>query len=649
MKNFVTCVLLAAGVAAGSASAHHLHLPAPADTLASTPTTPIQTVTVRSSRYRHDVRHLPMRVSTLERPAIERAHNPSLLPTLNEQTAGLFSTARGIMGYGVSGGAAGQISIRGIGGAPTTGVMVLVDGHPQYMGIMGHPIADACNSLSAERVEVLRGPASVLYGSNAMGGVINIVTRQSAEEGVNADLNAGYGSYNTLQSELTLHGKYRRLTASAGASYNRTDGHRRNMGFAQTSAFAKAACDIGRAWAVRAEFNMTCFDASQPGSLTSPLEDADQHVARYAAAVAVENSYAAASGALSLFYNWGRHRIDDGHAPTEAPRDYLFHSRDNTLGISAFENIALWRGARLTAGVEWQRYGGRKWNLRTEGERRGEKYALLDRTMHSVAGYASLRQHIGSWLTLDAGLRVDHNSRTGTECVPQAGAVVHLTHGIEVKASAGKGFRTPTIREMYMVPQRNDALRPERLWSYEASFSQNLLAGRLSYGMTLYYINGDNMIIVVPREGTTPRFENSGRIENCGVEAEVGWQIAAAWRVDANYSYLHMEHPVIAAPEHKFYVGGSFIKGRWSLSTGVQYIAGLYTAVGEAPRTESFVLWNLRGAVRVARWLSVWARGENLLAQRYEINAGYPMPRATALVGVTLRFGSGAPKQRGKG
>ena len=60
-------------------------------------------------------------------------------------------------------GAAGGMSLRGIGGSPTAGLLVLIDGHPQYMGLMGHPIADAYQSMLAERVEVLRGPASDVY------------------------------------------------------------------------------------------------------------------------------------------------------------------------------------------------------------------------------------------------------------------------------------------------------------------------------------------------------------------------------------------------------------------------------------------------------------------------------------------------------
>ena len=74
-------------------------------------------------------------------------------------------------------GAAGGISIRGIGGSPNTQMLVLIDGHPQFMGLMGHPLPDAYVASDVERVEVVRGPASILYGTNAMGGVINIITR----------------------------------------------------------------------------------------------------------------------------------------------------------------------------------------------------------------------------------------------------------------------------------------------------------------------------------------------------------------------------------------------------------------------------------------------------------------------------------------
>ena len=133
-------------------------------------------VIVTGSMPKVNLRNLPMSISVVSENEIEARKDNSLLPLLTEEVPGLFITQRGVMGYGVAGGAAGAMSIRGIGGAPTAGVLVLIDGHPQYMGLMGHPLADSYQSLMAEKVEVIRGPASMLYGSNAMGGVINIIT-----------------------------------------------------------------------------------------------------------------------------------------------------------------------------------------------------------------------------------------------------------------------------------------------------------------------------------------------------------------------------------------------------------------------------------------------------------------------------------------
>ena len=108
----------------------------------------IDEVVVTGTRNETDIRHLPMTISVVGRQQIEKRYEPSLLPLLTEQVPGFFTTSRGIMGYGVSTGAAGGMSLRGIGGSPTAGLLVLIDGHPQYMGLMGHPIADAYQSMS---------------------------------------------------------------------------------------------------------------------------------------------------------------------------------------------------------------------------------------------------------------------------------------------------------------------------------------------------------------------------------------------------------------------------------------------------------------------------------------------------------------------
>ncbi len=601
---------------------------------------PLGEAVVTGTRNATDVRHLSQTVSVVDRLTIEQSQQPSLLPVLSEQVPGLFVTERGVMGYGVSDGAAGGISLRGLSGGSAR-LMVLVDGHPQYAGIFGHPISDSYQSFLADRVEVLRGPASVLYGSNAMGGVINIVTRKMHEDGVRTNLRAGYGSYNTVETELTNRVRKGRFSSVVSGSYNRTDGHRADMGFEQYGGYAKLGYDVTDHWNVYADVNVTHFNASYPGPVSAPLVDGDQRITRGVTSVALSNRYGKTSGALSFFYNWGKHWINDGYTPSEGEtsQDGRFKSRDNMMGVSLYQSTQFFTGNRITLGIDWFRYGGRAWTDYVAGENAGTRRDLVDKHEDEVAGYVDFRQDLGHWLTLNAGLRADHHSRVGTEWVPQAGLAFHLPHAIELKASAAKGFRYPILREMYMFPPQNPDLQPESMWNYEVAFSQTLLGGRLNYGVNVFFIDGKNLIVTLPNPGGSGMLnQNTGTIENAGVELQAAWRINEAWSVDGNYSFLHMEHPVIAAPEHKLYAGANFSKGRWNVSTGLQYIAGLYTAVGDNPQQEDFVLWNLRGSFRVSKWLDIWARGENLLAQKYEINAGYPMPRATVMGGVNFRF-----------
>lgn len=599
----------------------------------------INEVVVTGTRSETDVRHLPMTVSVVGRPQLEASQQTSVLPVLNSQVPGFFSTSRGVMGYGVATGASGQMSLRGIGGPaqaglPTTGLLVLIDGHPQYMGLMGHPIADAYQTMMAERVEVLRGPASVLYGSNAMGGVINIVTRKMQEDGIRTNINIGAGSYGSIQTEATNRIRKGRFSSTVTASYNRTDGHRADMAFEQYGGYAKLGYDFTDNWKVWGDVNVTRFNATNPGSVMKPYIDNDQRITRGMTSFALENHYEKTSGALSFFYNWGDHWINGGYQPGGEPLQYRFNSNDQMLGVSWYQSVQLFQGNRLTVGADYFHFGGEAWNQFFDGHRE----TSANKSLNEVAGYVDFRQDIAAWLTLDAGARVDYHSQTGTEFIPQVGLAFHLPENAEIKAMASKGFRNPTIREMYMFPPQNPDLKPEKLWNYELSFSQRLMDNRLSYGLNVFYINGENLIIRLPNpNGSGMLNQNSGEIENWGAEANVGYQFNPVWSVMANYSWLHMENPVLASPEHKLYGGVNFRKGRWSASTGIQYVKGLYTDLDAATK-ENFVLWDMQGSFKATNYLSFYVRGENLLAQRYEINAGYPMPKATFMGGVNINF-----------
>ena len=603
----------------------------------------LQEIVITGTRSATDVRHLSQTVNVVDRAAIEETNRTSLLPLLTEQVPGLFITQRGYAGYGVSGGAAGNITMRGMSGSSAR-MLILIDGHPNYAGIYGHPIADSYQSLMTERVEVLRGPASLLYGSDAMAGVINIVTKKP-QDGTHARLHAGYGSFNTAETEFSVNTRQGKLSAIASGSYNRTDGHRDRMNFEQFGGYAKLGYEISNNWNTSANVDITRFKASQPGTVDNPYFDSDQEITRGSTALTIDNNYDKTSGTVSLFYNWGNHWINDGYGPNDpdpskrVPRPFRFISYDEMWGASAWQSASLFKGNRLTLGVDYYIYGGKANNHFVDGPTAGTDELQVDANEGEIAGYAEMRQLIGEWLTLNAGLRVDHHSKAGTELVPQAGAAFHLPANAEIKLSAGKGFRYPIIREMFMYPPQNAALKAESLWNYELSFSQTLLSGKLYYGINLFYLDAENIILtdVNPTPPPMKLNQNSGELKNKGVELQASYMVSKSIAVHGNYSYLNMETPVVGAPEHKAYLGGSYTSSGLHLSTGLQYINGLYSAVAPDNK-ENFLLWNARCSYQLTDMVQLWINGDNLLNTKYQINDGYPMPGIAFMAGVNLAF-----------
>ena len=599
---------------------------------AQTDSLQLQEVVVTGTRNATDLRYLPMTVDVIGHEILTEQYQTNILPTVVQQVPGLMVTNRSMIGYGVSGGAAGGINLRGIAGGSGQ-LMVLIDGHPQYQGIYGHPISDSYQTLMAERVEILRGPASVLYGSNAMGGVLNIVTRGIYQDGVHTQINLGAGSYGTIQTEASNQVRSGKFSSTVSAQYGRTDNHRPRMGFEQYGGYLKLGYDFNPHWNAYVDANITHFNASQPGSITSPLYDADQWITRCMVSAALENHYGKTSGALSVYTNFGRHKIDDGTADPANPTARYFRSKDALTGISFYQSAQLFEGNRTTVGVDYQHiYGYAFYTSKETGEvldtpnkQSGKSYR------NEIAGYIDFRQDITSWLTLDAGIRLDHHSITGTEWIPQGGIVIRPMDTGELKAMVSKGFRNPIMREMYLYPPSNTDLEPERIMNYELAWKHRLCA--FTYGANLFYLKGDNMIQTIPIDGK-PRNVNTGEIENYGAEVEAAYRINNHWNITTNHSFLHMKNPVLGAPQYKGFLGADFRQCRWTVIAGLQYVNGLYTQVGDEEQKENFLLLNATVSYQALKDLRLWVRGENLLAQRYEYNLGFPMPRATFMAGV---------------
>lgn len=595
----------------------------------------LDNVVVTGTRTVTDVRHLPFTVDVISRQQLTENQRTNILPTLMEQVPGLMLTSRGMMGYGVSTNAAGGLNLRGISGGSGQ-LMVLIDGHPQYNGVYGHPISDLYQTMMADRVEVLRGPASMLYGSNAMGGVVNIVTRGMHHDGVSTDINLGAGSWGTVQAEASNQVRSGRFSSTVAAQYGRSDNHRPRMGFEQYGGYLKLGYDLSANWNAWLDADLTHFNASNPGAVSSPLYDARQWITRGNAALGVDNDYGWTNGRLSVYDNFGRHKINDGTSdPVNNPQTRYFRSKDALVGVSWYQSARLFQGNRTTVGIDYQHIYGRAYYtsiatgevLDTPNKQSGHSHR------NEIAGYVDFRQDVASWLTVDAGVRLDHHSITGSEWVPQGGLVFRPVQTGSLKMMVSKGFRNPTMRELYLYPPSNTDLKPERLMNYELSWRQSLKS--ISYGVNIFYIKGDNMIQTVAVDGR-PRNVNTGTVENSGAEVEATWHVNPHLTLTTNHSVLHMVHHVISAPEYKGYLGATWHSGAWTLTGGVQQLAGLFTSTGGNGTKENATLLHATVNYQVAKNVGLWVKGDNLLAQKYELMAGFPMPRATFMGGVNV-------------
>jgi iron complex outermembrane receptor protein len=211
----------------------------------------------------------------------------------------------------------------------------------------------------------------------------------------------------------------------------------------------------------------------------------------------------------------------------------------------------------------------------------------------------------------------------------------------ELKALVSKGFRNPTTKEMYLYGTANhETLKAERMWNYELSWRHRLQ--KIAYGANLFYIDADN-IILTTQVGNGKKNLNSGKIRNYGAEVEATYHINDMWALNTNHSFLKMKkQQVVAAPKYKGFLGADFRLHRLAVNAGLQYISGLgldSTGDGIADKQEKdFVLLNMSVNYHLNNIVTLWANGGNLLAQRYQINYGYPMPRATFMAGVNVKL-----------
>ena len=578
---------------------------------------------------------IPLNVTQVTSAQIEKSSESSLLPVLVAKVPGLFVTERGFAGYGVSGGSAGEVNIRGVG--QSNKVLFMIDGQPQWAGVFGHSVADTYVANGVEKVEVVKGPSSLLYGSNAMGGSINIVTRTQTRDGLTGKARAMFGSYSTQKFALSSGYKKGKFSATLSGQLDRSNGNREGSAFWLSNEFAQMKYAVSDRWSVAGMLDMTQSHANNPGTLQSPLENMWTDLFRGTGGVYVKNSYEKFDGGLQGYINWGRNKVDDGNSPGATPRDYLFNSTDYNMGVTAYETFYLWEANTLSAGIDFQHWGGHVWN--TGKEDPSVRSSESRHHVNEIAGYAMMQQgFFGDVLNVNGGVRLQHGSTYGNVWVPQAGVIVKPGRGSEVKASFSKGFRSPNIRELYLYPPANPELKPEYMLNYEVGYRQHLLDHNLMVGAAIFYIDGKNMIQTVMQDGR-PHNVNTGKFHNKGFELEAGYNIMSNLQADASWSYLHTDSNNLYSPKNKLNAEVTYSPGRFSLTLEEMSIWGLKNGNPDGS-TENYSLLGVRVAYTLGSDVPVTlsVKADNITDTRYQIIYGCPMPGATLMGGVEFKF-----------
>jgi iron complex outermembrane receptor protein len=330
--------------------------------------------------------------------------------------------------------------------------------------------------------------------------------------------------------------------------------------------------------------------------------------------LALDHQFDRTSGSMRLYRNFGTHDLSNG-----------FHSTDFNNGLILSESFRPVRNLLLQIGLDGNQYGGKA--VATPPGVVLTDTSLMELGVNGFAQYVLAEK----W-TLNGGLRLQYNSQYGKEYLPTAGLAWDLGRGSTWKVSLGKGFRSPTLRELFLF-NHNPALLPERVWNYETSLIQELPVGKTRLELTAFYLQGSNLILT----GPMGRLYNGGGIENKGLELAASCEPMPGLQLRGTLSYIDMATPVYATPRTHAFVQGMYRLGKARFHTDVRWVEHLNTAVvGQSFQT--YLLWNAGFQYNLLSNLEFNLSGNNLLNRTYETIRYYTMPGINGSAGLSYRF-----------
>lgn len=508
---------------------------------------------------------------------------------------------------------------------------------------------------NVERVEIVRGPTSVVHGSDAVTGVVQIFTRRGGESTSGAVALRG-GSYGSYDLSAETGGAVRTTRLSVGAAHHATDGiYGFNSGYRNDVGTATLAASPWRGTELRATGRYADINAHFPTDFTGAPVDPNAFRTEKRTMLGVDVRQRIGGAAATLV-------VGSNVAATST----VDPPNDATDFGSTLNNVIARQSADLgmvvpIAGVLTATLGGAV-------ERQHQ--TAPDTGRLNTAAYVELLRSSGQ-ITATAGARLDHSETYGDFGTYRLSLVHLLPAAFRVRGTIGTAFREPSFLESFDTPfsTANPSLRPERTTSWEAGIERSFASERLSVGTT--YFQQQFVDLVDYRfSASGSRYENVARARASGVEVEARTAPMRGLSADASYTYLDtrvLERGFSASPLATLVEGGSLLRRpKHSGALGVAALAangamavarvtyvgkredrrfhGAPTFDTEAITLAAYAKVDMSGAVPLsllARSLApvtVTLRLDNLLAARYESVAGYSTPGRMVLVGLRAAF-----------
>jgi vitamin B12 transporter len=556
-------------------------------------------------------------------------------------------------------------------------VKVLIDGVPANQAGGAFNWANLTTD-NVERIEILRGPGSVIYGSDAVSGVVQIFTRQG-QPGLSVEGGAEAGAFGTINGHGAVIGGGPKLGYSADASRFSTDGiYRFNSDYGNTALSAS----------LRA-----LPDERTDASLSTRFTDSRYHFPTDFAGILADSNQTSAEEMLSLAADIGRRfgerldvRLTGGANLTDGSFDDAPDNPSDTLGfgfasqrdtrsergtLDARVNAIVGEVVTLTAGAQVERESERQSGETTSnfGGIATTPDTPFDRSRTTVGYYAQTLLDLPVGLAVNLNARLDDNSAFGTFFTYRAGAAYRLSSGTRVRGSVGRSFKAPTFCEQYCDAPfvvGDSSLRPERASSWEAGVEQDLVQGRLSIWAT-YFDQRFRDMVVYDANGSpgSPTYRNGAAARSRGLETGISVGIGSSASASASYTYLNARATDDAGlPSASFAAGSRLIRrpqhaaevtvrrrvfSRATVGGSVSY-TGPRDDVDfrEAPavvvRLPAYAMVNLAADVELLRvapgrpGLSAVLRVENLFNERYDPVVGFTGRRRGVFGGAKFQF-----------